>query len=605
MPISDSTRPGLEPFAPFRPRPITDRPYWDQLANDPRLARWREDVTQRCAAAPNTPALPTAADYLAARRYNDRSRTDQAWQSTRLTFSALIFRRCLLGISSSDPDDRLLNWIWAFAHDPTWAVSAHLPGNELPNTDVPTLDLAACEMGAVLAETCEILRPWMDSVSSVLGDGVIRQIDHRIIEPLARGDKPGWTQSDYVNNWAGVCAGTVLCACESLAAQGKPRPEVRRQMLDVLAFFFDRGFTPHGECDEGPGYWNYGVGFAMLGISRLSLDEARNTLPIDRLKQVAGYLGRAHLFGTTFYSANDADLNLAPSSALLWLANLTGDAWLRDWAGSTAPTIKMLCLSLREIDAALQLDPPTSAPTSALIEHNRPSYLPDQQVTIVPIGVRSGQMIAALGGGSNGERHNHNDLGQFLIFLNQELMIPDLGNMHYVTDFFSSKRYTYLVASSRGHCCPIVNHQEQRAGSEAQGRVIDHEEKTGRLSVELGSAYPPEAKLRSWTRSLAPIANGVEIADAFVTSESGVPITHVVWCFAEPKELPGDPDSLVLQIDKLRCQISARPSAWRGVREDPAALRMRQFNDRTLFRLEFDYVTAANGQCALTSTFTA
>ena len=53
-----------------------------------------------------------------------------------------------------------------------------------------------------------------------------------------------------------------------------------------------------------------------------------------------------------------------------------------------------------------------------------------------------GTLYVACKGGHNGENHNHNDVGTFLLFHRGEPVIVDAGNMVYTAKTFSQERYT-------------------------------------------------------------------------------------------------------------------------------------------------------------------
>ena len=197
---------------------------------------------------------------------------------------------------------------------------------------------------------------------------------------------------------------------------------------------------------------------------------------------------------------------------------------------------------LRLLDLLQQIDPePRPLPEPEPVR-----YLPDQQVGIF----RSGRMHVTLTGGNNKEAHNHNDLGHVNVWVDKDLIIPDLGGPFYTGDFFSPNRYKYLSASSRGHCCPIIDGTEQIAGLEAQGKQVALDLQRQHLVLDLTSAYPPEAKLMRWSRGLSRIDGGYELSDEFLTSEP-VRIENVFWSSVEPQLEAGKVllGPLALQID--------------------------------------------------------
>ncbi len=579
----------------YQPRSINDRAYWNAIARNPRQQGLMDQLAKAVQAVPEQPVYPLATEFLAARRSNDRGKSDWYWQTSRAVLAQRVLLRCLDGKTDAGVDDALLDWLWSFLTAPTWVVSAHLPNNDLPLTSAPQLDLAACEMAANLAETLEALKPWIDNQSGTLAESIIHEIDRRVLTPFLANDAAWWAdeKAPHVNNWSGVCAGSILAACESFAALGRPRPEARAKALHVLNFFLERAFTPAGECDEGLGYWNYGVGYACVGLSRLTEGELRKHIDVDRFRQVADYPRTVHLFDKWFFSGNDAALSAtAPLFATRWLAGATKQEWLIEW--SLAATADMRdtrnpCLANRAADAIERLE-------------DRPARLPlppasrlvtDQQVAIF----QSGPLVAALSGGHNGEAHNHNDVGHFCVWHDRKLIVPDLGAPVYTADFFGPKRYTYLSASSRGHCCPVINGHEQNVGREARAEILELNLDEQRFAIDIHDAYPPAADLVRWTRSLHRDGAGYDLIDEYVTGNDGK-IEHVIWSTIEPK---ANADRLALGPVTL----SLSPAGDVRVETvDPKAHKLRDFTDM-LYRIAVSYRTKPNTPLKVVTTLSA
>lgn len=573
----------LPSYQRYTPHSILHRDYWDRVASSSATQSIFEKVKELSDESNATPAHPRASDFLAAKRFNDRSRVDRYWQHTRTILGHLVVQRCIDGDIGSGVDDTLLDWLWSFLTAPTWVVSAHIPGNELPFTGGPQLDLAACEMAANLAESLEMLKPWIDNQSCNLAPSIVYEIDRRVLKPFVDVESQWWYDPATAhNNWTGVCAGTILAACESLAAIGHPRPEAREKAIRVLNLFLEKAFTPAGECDEGVGYWSYGVGFACLGWSRLSETEFRAKVNVDRLRQVADYPRQVHLFENTFFSGNDATYHaVAPVFATRWLAGATGVAWLIEWeraATQLAWNIRNPCVTARAIAAKLESD--DQPPRFEISEPVR--FIPDQQVAILT----TDRLVAYLSGGHNAESHNHNDLGQFGVFCDRELIIIDLGAPYYTSDFFGSKRYTYLSASSRGHCVPIINGQEQIAGRDAAGKVVEIDPTARRFAVDLTAAYPAEAKLSRWVRTMAAEGDSVRIVDEFATSNAGE-IESVIWSRVEPAR-----SGPTLRLKNLTLRVQPE-CEWIVEAVDPASHKLREFT-QTLYRISYKLRTGAN-----------
>ena len=317
---------------PYQPAGIEDRAYWTHLDTLLPAHRLLNNLRWELPAIPDRLPMLTAAQYLTVRRKNDRSPLDDHWRKTRIGLSRLVVNRLLLGIDPSDPDDRLLNWLFDLTFQPTWMVSAHLPDHDLPAASAPQLDLAACELAAELAEALELLGPWLCGQTQTLAATIVQQIDRRCLEPLVAGCDQAWAKLDApsLNSWSGVCAGALLAACLALEGIGQPRPQARKKALAILAAFWQKAFTPAGDCHQGALYWGYGVEGACVAMSRLSRDELQAHFDLARIRQVAGYLQRACVQGNTFSIEGGTTCGYCPAiGAIGWLADFVESDFLR------------------------------------------------------------------------------------------------------------------------------------------------------------------------------------------------------------------------------------------------------------------------------------
>jgi hypothetical protein len=142
--------------------------------------------------------------------------------------------------------------------------------------------------------------------------------------------------------------------------------------------------------------------------------------------------------------------------------------------------------------------------------------LPGTQVFAARVkgGSTSGFYIAAQGGHNN-ESHNHNDVGNFIVFHDGEPVLIDVGVETYTSKTFSSRRYEIWTMQSAWHNCPTINGVMQAAGREYEARQFAAT--PGAVTMEIQHAYPREAGINRWTRAIAlgRAANEVTIKDTF------------------------------------------------------------------------------------------
>jgi hypothetical protein len=137
-------------------------------------------------------------------------------------------------------------------------------------------------------------------------------------------------------------------------------------------------------------------------------------------------------------------------------------------------------------------------PPAALQDSPLRSWFPEAGVLICrpAVGTKGGFGVA-LKGGHNNEHHNHNDLGSYVVTVNDTPVLVDPGAEVYTSRTFSSRRYDSKVLNSWGHPVPVVAGKLQRTGSEARARVLETRFDAGAdtLTLDLSSAYAvPELK---------------------------------------------------------------------------------------------------------------
>ena len=101
--------------------------------------------------------------------------------------------------------------------------------------------------------------------------------------------------------------------------------------------------------------------------------------------------------------------------------------------------------------------------------------------------------------GHNGESHNHNDGGSYLLHVHGQRWASEIGAPEYVQAFFSPHRYEFLAARSRGHSVPVINGCEQIEGREAAAQILEY--RPGHLVIDLTRCYPAAAGCQSCIRT--------------------------------------------------------------------------------------------------------
>lgn len=112
----------------------------------------------------------------------------------------------------------------------------------------------------------------------------------------------------------------------------------------------------------------------------------------------------------------------------------------------------------------------------------------------------SNGLFCAFKGGNNGENHNHNDVGSFIVYADGEPLLIDCGAGEYTDKTFSKERYSIWTMQTAYHNAPLVNGYNQTEGKQYGATVVNEEENS--LTLELAKAYQEEADINTWQRTV-------------------------------------------------------------------------------------------------------
>jgi hypothetical protein len=142
-------------------------------------------------------------------------------------------------------------------------------------------------------------------------------------------------------------------------------------------------------------------------------------------------------------------------------------------------------------------------------------------------------------GGHNGKSHNHNDVGNFLVYADGVPAIIDVGVETYTAKTFSPQRYDIWTMQSAYHNCPTIDGVMQSAGREFAATEVNYQADNRRaeLRLNLAKAYPPGAHLAAWKRTLRldRVANTIEVVDDYQLAQAArvITLTLMTPCAAQ------------------------------------------------------------------------
>ena len=432
--------------------------------------------------------------------------------------------------------DAIVDGIWSIAEESFWGTSAHLflqkEGSGLPDIENPVVDLFAAETAATLAFADYFLGPKLDSISPLLRRRIYSEVNRRIFVPMqtAKYDWMGKGDSNAkINNWAPWIMSNYLAAALLLEKD----PSLRLQYVSKAMQLTDQyinGFGEDGACEEGPHYWAFGTG-CMLDVLDLLSSASNNTISVYNeaiIRNMGAYIYRTHIAGNYYVDVADSHPEVYPEAITVWrFGKAVSDptlssfgAWhLRNGGSTINPTFHRS----RALYDLLNLKP--VAADQSIFHENDGAWLPDVQM--MTLRLPNGFFVAAHGG-HNGESHNHNDVGDFILYAGGDPVIIDVGSGTYTAKTFSKDRYNIWFNASGHHNLPTINGRQQSDGAVYAASNVSYKNGNGRtvLSMNIEKTYPPDANVKEWKRVISADNKAIEINDKFISNKGAVPVTQ-------------------------------------------------------------------------------
>ena len=525
----------LLPRDRFHPVPAADeREAWDALPADARAALLEAGERHLKTPWDTLPAIL----FLEYRRNGNRSRFEGVRNRRREKLRELVIAECIEGKGRFA--DEIANGVWLTCEESFWGVPAHLgaqrAGTGLPDVSEPIVDLFAAETSMLLAWTLYLAGPRLAAVSPLIPERIRLEIDRRILTPCITRDDFGWMgfSGRPVNNW-----NPWICSNWLTSALLMERDEKRRQasvykILRCLDNFMN-GYADDGGCDEGPGYWGRAGAslFDCLELLYASTGGKLTLYDVPLVREIGRYICRAHIYNEWYTNFADAPARVYPNGDLIYrYGKRVGDekmmahgafaAFYRNESGIPGDSIG------RQLPALFNLAELRKAPRSQALL--RDAWLPGIQVMTARVqdGSPKGLYLAAQGG-HNAESHNHNDVGNFMVYSNGAPAIIDVGVETYTAKTFSSKRYEIWTMQSAYHNCPTIDGVMQSAGREFAASDVSYraDDRSVEFRLNIATAYPEQANLESWNRTLRfdRAKNEIELVDEYALKNAAKVIT--------------------------------------------------------------------------------
>ena len=506
---------------------IGDRAAWGRLAALPSAARHIR-AAEKALAEP----IPELTDdlYMEFSRSGNRSRYRKLYDMRYFALANLLLGECLENKGRFLP--AIVARIEAICSERSWNYPAH-DKQLLSFNGSPHVDVGSARLTAYLSLAYDWLR---DVLPPETKARLLAECDRRSFQPYlatCRNFSPKdsvmarrnwWYHAE--NNWNSACNSGVVRAALAMVEDRRLRAEFVAAAEEAVPYAM-RGYLSDGYCTEGMGYWNYGYGnLLMMGLAVRGATGGKVDFFADpKHRAVMAFPYRNRLMG--WKSPHFADYAADPSIPLLALeSQVFPDLTCRavDALDPLADDGGWPHSHLTEVALRAFGQMPSAGARPGLDALPPRDWFPEGQVFIArgEWPARTMRLAIAIKGGHNGELHNHNDVGSYMVMLDGDEMCGDPGPEVYRAQTFSKDRYLSKVLNSYGHPVPVVGGRLQETGPSAAAKIVrtgftdDRDE----IVIDLTAAYSVPT-LRSLVRTMSfdRVNATISITDAATFSE--------------------------------------------------------------------------------------
>lgn len=453
------------------------------------------------------PALP-AASFLEFKEKGIRTGFEKKQDERRIALGNLVVAQLIAGGTKYLP--ALVNGLWATLEESTWEIPAIVvlqkAGADLPDPEEEVIGLVNAETAAQLSAIVFMLQDELDAVSPMLIKRTNTELKKRILQPYLLRSDFWWMgfSGKPVNNW-NVWINQNVFQTALMADISADSVHLLMKKIALSTDFFINQYPDDGGCDEGPSYWNL-AGGKLIRLLDLATELSNGNMQWkdkNLLHRMGRYIYDVHIAGSYYVNFADASPKSYPNAAAVFqFSRMFQDKDLGFFAASllqraphfyTPKSITDFLETARIYQriAALNKGVP-AAPFR---------FFDDLGVYILRSSNNS--LLVAAQAGHNGESHNHNDVGNFIVYAQGQPVLVDAGVGVYTAQTFSNRRYELWNMQSQWHNCPTINGVMQQEGREfkAGSTRTAVTKKNIDLTMDLAGAYPAAAAVSFWKRS--------------------------------------------------------------------------------------------------------
>lgn len=449
--------------------------------------------------------------------------------------------------------DELVNVIFMICEETYWGLSAHMrEENNIPSGVNPNLDLFAGETGADLAVVRYVLYDELNSHVPEIIERLDRELEERIITPFFTDFDLWWMghHGRALNNWTPWVISSVLIVLSYFEKDGRKVKRGVLLALDTLQLFLN-DYPSDGGCNEGPSYWGASC-LALFDCVEMLYEMSggkMNFFGEPLLRSMLDYIEKVYIGEKRYVNFADSPAKLSPiaSPTTYRFAKAVGNENIAKLAAKQVrdgvvskkvPRISKLTRILKGLVCLGEImgeEEPGAFATEFVLDTT-------EVLTARENSGENGFFLAAKGG-TNYESHNHNDVGNFIIYYDSEPVLIDVGSSDYTRQTFSPERYNLFFTRSDWHTVPTINGICQCQDDESgifRSSKFEYNVSPSLITLDIGmeNVYPKESGLLKLDRSITFDRSekaSVTVSDSFEFTGDKNEITENIILLRRPE----------------------------------------------------------------------
>ncbi len=464
-------------------------------------------------------------DYLAFSQTGNRSNFEAKYFQRREMLIDLTLGYCL------SPDETLLaqivDGIILICEESGWQLPAHngyIRDSTLypfPDTQRPVVDLFAAETGALLSLIHYLLHGELEKQYPFLVKRIEIEVTKRIVEPfldshfwwMGNGDEP-------MCNWTPWCTQNVLLAFSVLPLSQDVRVKAVTKAVYALNCFL-KDYGDDGACNEGVVYYRH-AGLCFFNcidiLNQITDGSYHHVFNEDKVKNMANFITNNHIDEQWYFNFADSAPRIEACDVREYLFGVATHSpvliqhALDDWKRSVSSGGKTRLANEYSLYYQLQGAFYASEMAEKVRHIAEEDRLKKPDVFYPSIGQfisRDKFFALSVKAGHNADSHNHNDVGNLIVYKSGQPILIDIGVGTYTKQTFSKQRYEIWTMQSAWHNLPTFSGVMQSDGKSFAAKDVDVQfnDAFSQIDMELSQAYPLSSNLDSYRRKVTHYKN--------------------------------------------------------------------------------------------------